>query len=177
MRSVDVAILELLAESGLRFTPKVIAVNTDYTRNYVSRRCAKLKEAGLIFKDEKRTYALTDFGKRVLAESIPPEKIKEEAPQTYEGEMREGQPDPVFAETVPLQTRVNFIERDIDEFTWGYIGQGPLQLAYALLGDVRDGVIAEKYASEYMHDVIALLDAEWKLPRAEIEAWLDRQDE
>jgi len=71
MTNADTHILEFLHNGGnaIYATPAVIAYNIDFTRNYVSKRMAKLQDHGLVRYDDKTAamYAITDRGRAYLA--------------------------------------------------------------------------------------------------------------
>lgn len=70
MNQTDDRILALLEESGLLLSPAVIAVNLDYTRNWISKRLRKLLEAGLVEKSQSSYYEITELGEKYLAGEI-----------------------------------------------------------------------------------------------------------
>lgn len=70
MNQTDDRILALLEESGLLLSPAVIAVNLDYTRNWISKRLRKLLEAGLVKKSQSSYYEITELGEEYLAGEI-----------------------------------------------------------------------------------------------------------
>jgi DNA-binding IclR family transcriptional regulator len=67
MTQADDRLLETLDESDLTLSPRVLAVNTDYSRHYVSERLSVLLEANLIEKEDEGLYRITDRGKGYLA--------------------------------------------------------------------------------------------------------------
>lgn len=77
MNQTDDRILDLLDESGLLLSPAVIAVNLDYSRNWVSKRLARLLEAGLVEKSESSYYEITDLGQQYLSGQIEAEVLEE----------------------------------------------------------------------------------------------------
>jgi Mn-dependent DtxR family transcriptional regulator len=66
MNQTDDRVLELLDESGLKLNPSAIAVNLEYSRSWVSRRCKMLAEAELIEITEDSYYRITDRGRAYL---------------------------------------------------------------------------------------------------------------
>ncbi|WP_276299381.1 winged helix-turn-helix transcriptional regulator [Halorussus lipolyticus] len=78
MNQTDNRILELLDESDLILSPAVIAVNLNYTRNWVSRRVSKLVRAGLIEETNGSYYRISEKGRRYLSGYIPAEELEEE---------------------------------------------------------------------------------------------------
>ena len=67
MTQGDDRILETLAESELILSPAVIAINIEYTRNYVNKRVAVLLENGLIERVQDGYYQITEKGRKYLA--------------------------------------------------------------------------------------------------------------
>jgi predicted transcriptional regulator len=76
MNQTDDRILELLDESDLVLSPSVIAVNLDYTRNWVSRRISRLVEAGLIEARNGSYYAISELGKAYLNGEVSADKLE-----------------------------------------------------------------------------------------------------
>lgn len=70
MMPIDGAILEILSSSGLILTPAVVAFNIDYSRDEVNRRLRKLEEEGLVEREERGKYQLTDRGERYLQDTM-----------------------------------------------------------------------------------------------------------
>lgn len=77
MNQTDNRILELLEESNLVLSPAVIAVNLDYTRNWVSRRVSKLVQAGLIEETNGSYYHISEKGREYLAGDIEAEELED----------------------------------------------------------------------------------------------------
>ena len=76
MNQTDDRILDLLDESGLMLSPAVIAVNLDYTRNWVSKRLSRLLDAGLVEKSESSYYSITEQGQQYLSGEIDAEVLE-----------------------------------------------------------------------------------------------------
>lgn len=76
MTQADGRILETLAESDLVLSPRILAVNTDYSRHYVSRRLGKLRDAGLVEKIDEGLYQITQKGQDYLAGDIGADDIQ-----------------------------------------------------------------------------------------------------
>ncbi|MBO4249531.1 MarR family transcriptional regulator [Halomicrobium sp. IBSBa] len=66
MTQADGRILETLADSDLVLSPRILAVNTDYSRHYVSRRLGKLHDAELVEKVDDGLYQITEKGRDYL---------------------------------------------------------------------------------------------------------------
>jgi len=78
MRQVDNRILETLEESGIILSPRILSVNTDYSRHYVSERLPRLLEAGLVEKVDDGLYQITDRGRAYLAGDLDAEDLEDE---------------------------------------------------------------------------------------------------
>ena len=66
MTQADERVLEFLHEKEIVASPSVIAANIDYTGEYLSRRCNKLEDAGLLQRVDASNYRITDLGVRFL---------------------------------------------------------------------------------------------------------------
>ena len=76
MTQGDDRILETLAESEMILSPSVIAINTEYTRNYVNKRMAVLLENGLIIKVQDGYYEITEQGRAYLTGDLNAEELE-----------------------------------------------------------------------------------------------------
>lgn len=76
MNQTDDRILELLEESDLILSPAVIAVNLDYSRNWVSRRLSKLADAELVERRDGAYYRITEKGRDYLVGQIDSDSIQ-----------------------------------------------------------------------------------------------------
>ena len=76
MTRSDDRILEFLDDKGIVASASVIAVNIEYNPNYISRRCRRLAEAGLIQRIDSSNYRLTDFGERYLTGEIDSDELE-----------------------------------------------------------------------------------------------------
>ncbi|MXV61290.1 winged helix-turn-helix transcriptional regulator [Natronorubrum sp. JWXQ-INN-674] len=76
MNQTDNRILELLDESDLALSPAVVAVNLDYSRNWVSRRMSKLEKKGLIEKFRGSYYRITPRGRAYLEGDLEAEDLE-----------------------------------------------------------------------------------------------------
>lgn len=76
MTRSDDRTLEFLDDKGIVASASVIAVNIDYNPNYISRRCRRLAEAGLIQRIDSSNYRLTDVGERYLSGEIDPDELE-----------------------------------------------------------------------------------------------------
>ena len=79
----------------------------------------------------------------------------------------------VTVDGVPLDPRFDVKRFSPMGFEWTYEGDGPRQLALALLCDhLGDPVRALALTEGFMRDVVAVLDNPWELTSAEIAAAL-----
>lgn len=76
MTQADERILEFLLEKEIVASPSVIGANIDYTGEYISRRCRKLTDAGLLQRADASNYRLTELGERFLEGEIKAEEIQ-----------------------------------------------------------------------------------------------------
>ena len=76
MTQADDRVLETLEESELVLSPKVLAVNTDYSRHYVSERLSKLLKADLVKKQDDGLYRITEKGRSYLSGEIGSENLE-----------------------------------------------------------------------------------------------------
>ena len=70
----DDRILEVL-ETGLRFTPAVIAENIGKTREQVQRRVSELHDRGLVERPKRGYYEITEEGRAYLAGDLDAESL------------------------------------------------------------------------------------------------------
>lgn len=76
MNQTDDRILELLEESGLELSPAVMAVNLEYSRNWISRRTSALQDAGLVEPVEGSYYQITDRGRAYLDGDLDADELE-----------------------------------------------------------------------------------------------------
>lgn len=76
MTQADERILEFLQAKDIIASPAVIAANIDYTGEYISRRCRKLADAGLVQRVDATNYRLTELGERFLDGNVTADEIK-----------------------------------------------------------------------------------------------------
>lgn len=67
MAPVDYEILLFFENHDIQVSPRVLAVNIDYDRQYVSKRCRTLSEAGLLETVTTGLYQLSETGRAYLA--------------------------------------------------------------------------------------------------------------
>lgn len=80
MTQADERVLEFLHEKDIIASPSVIAANIDYTQEYISRRCRKLTDAGLLQRADASNYRLTDLGERFLAGKVDADDLTLDKP-------------------------------------------------------------------------------------------------
>lgn len=77
MTQADERVLEFLHEKEIIASPSVIAANIDYTGEYISRRCNRLADAGLVQRVDASNYRITDRGEQYLAGEISAEELED----------------------------------------------------------------------------------------------------
>lgn len=77
MSQADERVLEFLHEKDIVASPTVIAANIDYTAEYISRRCRKLANAGLLQRVDPSNYRLTDLGRDFVEGNVDADEIGE----------------------------------------------------------------------------------------------------
>lgn len=75
MTQADERVLEFLYDKEIVASPSVIAANIDYTQEYLSRRCRKLTNAGLLQRVDASNYRITDLGERFLDGDVDEDEI------------------------------------------------------------------------------------------------------
>jgi hypothetical protein len=79
----------------------------------------------------------------------------------------------VTVDGVPLDPRFDLRRFSPMGFEWTYEGDGPRQLAFALLCDhLEDSVRALALTEPFMHEVVARLDNAWLLTSEDIDTAL-----
>lgn len=76
MTQADERVLEFLNEKDIVASPSVIAANIDYTQEYLSRRCRKLTNAGLLQRVDASNYRVTDLGEQFLAGNLTAKELE-----------------------------------------------------------------------------------------------------
>lgn len=76
MTQADDRILETLADSNLILSPRVLSVNTDYSRHYLSTRLGRLHEAGLVNRVDEGLYEITGRGQAYLVGRVDADDLE-----------------------------------------------------------------------------------------------------
>lgn len=78
----------------------------------------------------------------------------------------------VTVDGAPLNPRFDLKRFSPAGFEWTYEGDGPRQLALALLADhLGDGAKAMALTERFMREVVAELDNAWRLTSSELTLW------
>ncbi|WP_191906050.1 MarR family transcriptional regulator [Haloarcula hispanica] len=75
MTQADDRLLETLDESGMILSPRILGINTDYSRHYVSERLAVLLKSGLIERVDDGLYRITEKGHNYLSGKLDAEDL------------------------------------------------------------------------------------------------------
>ncbi|MEI7712132.1 MAG: DUF6166 domain-containing protein [Rhodospirillales bacterium] len=82
----------------------------------------------------------------------------------------------VTVDGAPLNPRFDLKRYSPAGFEWTYEGDGPRQLALALLADrLGDGARALFLTERFMKEVVAELDNAWRMTGDELAAWESKQ--
>lgn len=76
MTRADDRLLETLEDSSLILSPRILSVNTDYSRHYVSERLAVLLDGGLVEKESDGLYQITEKGRAYLAGDLKADELR-----------------------------------------------------------------------------------------------------
>jgi hypothetical protein len=77
----------------------------------------------------------------------------------------------VLVDGTPLDPRTDIAELSSAGFEWSYEGEGPQQLALAILADhLGDPVRARKLSDAFMRTIVANFNNEWELTSPDIAA-------
>lgn len=77
MTQADDRILETLQDVEMALSPRVIAFNIDYTRNYVNRRMTHLREAELVDRVDEGMYRISDKGRAYLSGDLDADALED----------------------------------------------------------------------------------------------------
>jgi len=76
MTQADERVLEFLHEKDIVASPSVIAANIDYTQEYLSRRCRKLTDYGMLQHLGNGVYRITETGEQYLEGEVDAENLE-----------------------------------------------------------------------------------------------------
>ena len=77
MSPVDYEIMLFFQEHPIQVSPKVLAANIEYDRQYLSKRCGRLVEAGLLESVDTGLYQLSESGKAYLDGEVDGSELEE----------------------------------------------------------------------------------------------------
>jgi len=77
MAPVDYEILLFFDKHPIIVSPRVLAVNIEYDRQYVSKRCRALTEAGLLTAVDTGLFELTETGQTYLEGELDVSELTE----------------------------------------------------------------------------------------------------
>ncbi|WMT07481.1 MarR family transcriptional regulator [Natrinema thermotolerans] len=78
MAPVDYEIMLFFDEHPIQVSPKVLAANIEYDRQYVSKRCGRLVDAGLLASVDTGLYQLTDTGHDYLEGELDASELEDD---------------------------------------------------------------------------------------------------
>jgi len=78
MTACDDWILEALQSSGMALSLRVLAHNIEYNRQYVQTRLSVLEQHGLVAREARGMYSLTDLAERYLQGEIEAERLEDD---------------------------------------------------------------------------------------------------
>lgn len=77
MSPVDYEIMLFFQEHPIQVSPKVLAANIEYDRQYLSKRCGRLVEAGLLESVDTGLYQLSESGEAYLDGELDGSELEE----------------------------------------------------------------------------------------------------
>lgn len=82
LNPVDMAIVQLLSPpKPLKLTPANIALNIEYNRGYVAKRCKVLVDRGLLERNDdtgEPYYCTTEFGNRFARGEVSAQELRDD---------------------------------------------------------------------------------------------------
>lgn len=79
-------------------------------------------------------------------------------------------------ESLPLEPSQRLVNHSPDGFNWGYGGDGPKQLALALLLDATgDPELSVRLHQAFKRDFVALWVDTWEITDLDIRVWVENQ--
>ncbi|SNR49137.1 phage repressor protein [Halorubrum vacuolatum] len=79
---VDYEILGFFENHDIRSSPHIIALNIDYDRQYVSKRCRVLFQQGILTQHTDGVYELSDEGRAFIKGDVPPERFEQDVSES-----------------------------------------------------------------------------------------------
>lgn len=76
MSPIDYFILEFYDDYDIQASPKVVAANIDYDRQYAGKRLKVLTEEDLLQQEENGLYSLTDRGRAFLSGELDADELE-----------------------------------------------------------------------------------------------------
>jgi hypothetical protein len=73
---IDHLIWEFFQSHDIRVSPKVLASNIEYHRDYVGRRLRKMRDAGLLVQHDDGLYEPSELGRQMLAGELSRREIE-----------------------------------------------------------------------------------------------------
>ena len=77
MSPIDYFILEFYDEYDIQASPKVVAENIDYDRQYTGKRMKALESEGLLEQGENDLYQLTSSGREFLSGDLDSDDLED----------------------------------------------------------------------------------------------------
>lgn len=74
---IDYEILTFFENHDIEASPKVIAVNIDYDRQYTSKRCRELEKNRILEKRQSGLYYLSETGSKLVSGEIDPVDLED----------------------------------------------------------------------------------------------------
>ena len=74
---VHYEVLNFFEAHDITVSPAVLAANTGYDRQYLSKRCGDLVDAGILAKPNEGLYELSDLGRDFIAGKVDAEVIED----------------------------------------------------------------------------------------------------
>ena len=78
MSPIDYEILSFFEDHDIVASPKVIALNIEYDRQYTSKRCRALESEEILTSSETGVYSLSERGRKFLLGEIDPEEFEKD---------------------------------------------------------------------------------------------------
>lgn len=92
---------------------------------------------------------------------------------TFYGHKENNSNKRTLLDDMPFEHRIEENFYYSSDLNWGYTGEGPRSLAYAILYFVFDKEIAVMFRQQLVKDVISKLPDEWYMESSEVIAWYE----